>query len=63
MISALILRPMILNFQRYLLDYIPVQEQYSYVTGLVYKHYRENGYDTWVLSRNYLNNSQYKYLE
>lgn len=50
------------EFQRYILDYIPVQEQYSYVTGLVFKHYRDNGFDTWVLSRNYLNNSQYKYL-
>jgi hypothetical protein len=49
------------EFQRYILDYIPVQEQYSYVTGLVYKHFRKGGYDTWVLSRNYLNNSQYKY--
>ncbi len=48
------------EFQRYILDYIPVQEQYSYVFGLVYKHYRENGFDTWVLSRNYLNNFQYK---
>jgi len=50
------------EFQRYILDYIPVQEQYSYVTGFVFKHYREKGYDTWVLSRNYLNNTQYKYL-
>jgi len=50
------------EFQRYILDYIPIQEQYSYVTGLVFKHYRDNGFDTWVLSRNYLNNSQYKYL-
>jgi len=50
------------EFQRYILDYIPVQEQYSYVAGLVFKHYRDKGYDTWVLSRNYLNNSQYKYL-
>jgi len=49
------------EYQRFLLDNIPVQEQYSYVTGLVYKHFRGNGYDTWVLSRNYLNNSQYKY--
>jgi outer membrane receptor for ferrienterochelin and colicin len=49
------------EYQRYILDYIPVQEQYSYVTGLVYKHFRNKGYDTWVLSRNYLNNSQYKY--
>jgi hypothetical protein len=48
------------DFQRYILDYIPVQEQYSYVFGLVLKHYRSKGYDTWVLSRNYLNNTQYK---
>jgi len=50
------------EYQRYILDYIPVQEQYSYVFGIVLKHYRTNGFDTWVLSRNYLNNSQYKYL-
>jgi hypothetical protein len=50
------------EFQRYILDFIPVQTQYSYVTGFVYKHFREKGYDTWVLSRNYLNNSQYKYV-
>jgi hypothetical protein len=49
------------EFQRYILDYIPVQEQYSYTTGIVFKHFRKSGYDTWVLSRNYLNNSQYKY--
>ncbi len=50
------------EFQRYILDYLPVQAQYSYVAGIVYKHYGDKGYDTWVLSRNYLNNSQYKYL-
>jgi hypothetical protein len=50
-------------YQRYILDFIPVQEQYSYVFGLVLKHYRPNGFDTWVLSRNYLNNSQYKYQD
>jgi hypothetical protein len=49
------------DFQRYVLDYIPVQEQYSYVAGIVWKHFRKNGYDTWVFSRNYLNNTQYKY--
>ncbi|MBK8884412.1 MAG: TonB-dependent receptor [Bacteroidales bacterium] len=49
------------EYQRYLLDYIPVQEQYSYVLGVVWKHFRENGYDSWIVSRNYLNNSQYKY--
>ncbi len=50
------------EYQRYILDFLPVQEQYSYVFGLVLKHYRPNGYDTWVVSRNYLNNLQYKYL-
>jgi hypothetical protein len=50
------------ELQRYILDYLPVQKQYSYVTGLVLKHFRDSGYDTWVLSRNYLNNTQYKYL-
>jgi hypothetical protein len=49
------------EYQRYILDYVPVQEQYSYTTGVVYKHYGEKGYDTWVLSRNYLNNTEYKY--
>jgi hypothetical protein len=49
------------ELQRYILDYLPVQEQYSYVFGIVLKHYREKGYDTWILSRNYLNNSEYKY--
>jgi outer membrane receptor for ferrienterochelin and colicin len=49
------------EFQRYILDYIPVQEQYSYVFGIVLKHYREKGYDSWILSRNYLNNTQNKY--
>jgi hypothetical protein len=49
------------EFQRYILAYLPVQEQYSYVFGVVWKHFRDNGYDNWVLSRNYLNNTQYKY--
>ena len=49
------------EYQRYILDYIPVQEQYSYVFGIVWKHYREKGYDSWIISRNYLNNTQNKY--
>ncbi len=50
------------DFQKYILDYIPVQTQYSYVFGAVLKHFIEKGYDTWVISRNYLNNIQYKYM-
>jgi hypothetical protein len=50
------------EYQRYILDYIPVQTQYSYVFGAVLKHFTGIGYDTWVVSRNYLNNRQYKYM-
>ena len=50
------------EFQRYILGYIPTQEQYSYTVGAVYRHFRSNGSDMLVLSRNYLNNTQFKYL-
>lgn len=48
-------------YQRYILSYLPVNDQWNYTVGAVYKHYRSRGYDTWVLSRNYLNNIAYKY--
>jgi hypothetical protein len=47
--------------QRYILDYLPVNEQWNYAIGAVYKRYRDNSYNTWVLSRNYLNNNAYKH--
>ena len=47
--------------QQYILDYLPVNEQWNYTNGLVYKHYRKNSYQTYVLSRNMLNNTSYKY--
>ncbi len=47
--------------QRYILNYLPVNEQWSYTVGGVYKHYRDKGFDTYVLSRNHLNNTSYKY--
>jgi hypothetical protein len=47
--------------QRYILNYIPVNEQWNYTIGAVYKHYREKGFDTYVLSQNVLNNRSYKY--
>jgi len=48
--------------QQYILGYLPVNEQWNYTVGAVYKHFRDNGFDTWVLSRNYLDNRAYKYL-
>jgi len=47
--------------QRYILNYLPVNKQWNYTLGFVYRHYKEHGYDTWVISRNMLNNVQYKY--
>jgi hypothetical protein len=49
--------------QKYILSFLPVNEQWNYTFGGVYKHFRSNGTDTWVLSRNYLNNKAYKYLD
>lgn len=48
--------------QKYLLSYLPVYQQWNYVVGAVYKHFGENHYDTWVLSRNMLRNNNFKYL-
>jgi len=46
----------------YLLDVLPVQSQWNYTTGLKLKRYRENGFWTFVLSRNMLNNESEKYF-
>ena len=49
--------------QKYILSQIPVNEQWSYTIGAVYKHYSENSYQTVVASRSHLNNGSYKYLD
>lgn len=46
----------------YILGYLPVNTQWNYATGAVYKHYFSKSYMTVVLSRNFLNNKSYKYL-
>ncbi len=48
--------------QQFILDQLPVSPQWNYTNGLVYKRYGENGYWTFVLSRNMLNNEAEKYL-
>lgn len=47
--------------QEYILSQIPVNNQWSYTIGGVYKHFFDDGFHTVVLSRNMLNNSFYKY--
>ncbi|PLW95827.1 MAG: TonB-dependent receptor [Marinilabiliales bacterium] len=49
--------------QEYILGYLPVNLQKSYTVGAVYKHFGENGFDIFVVSRNYLNNKQFKYSD
>ncbi len=49
--------------QKYLLNYLPIYEQWNYAVGAVYKHFSDRYFDTWVLSRNMLRNNNYKYEE
>lgn len=49
------------EYQRYILGYLPVNTQWNYTLGTVYKHYSSNGFHTLVVSRNMLNNRQYKF--
>lgn len=51
------------NAQRYILGNLPENDQWSYAFGLVYKHFREKGFDTFVVSRNRLNNVARKYVD
>ena len=47
--------------QKYLLSYLPTYKQWNYTVGTVYKHFADNHYDTWILSRNMLRNANFKY--
>lgn len=49
--------------QKYILSQIPVNQQWSYTFGAVYKHYSDKSYQTVAVSQSNLNNSTVKYLE
>lgn len=49
-------------FQQYVLGNIPVQTQWNYALGVVYRNLHAKGSSTFVASRNMLNNRAYKYL-
>lgn len=49
--------------QQYILSYLPVNEQWTYTIGGVYKHFHSNGFSTVALSRNHLNNRSVKYFD
>lgn len=45
----------------YILGNIPINEQWNYTIGAVYKHYGNKSFQTWVVSRNMLSNRAFKY--
>lgn len=49
--------------QQYILGYLPAQTQWNYTNGIVYKHYRSNSFQTWVVSRNMLDNRFVKHQQ
>ena len=49
--------------QRYILGYLPENDQWSYTIGAVYRHFSANGFHTVAISRNALNNKAYKYQD
>jgi len=49
--------------QQYILDFLPANDQWSYAVGAVYRHFSNNGFHTFVLSRNMLDNRAYKYQD
>jgi hypothetical protein len=48
--------------KQYILERLPVNTQWNYTNGVTYKHFNTNGFITFVLSRNMLNNKAVKYL-
>lgn len=48
--------------KQFILDRLPVNTQWNYTNGLVYKNYGANGFTSFVLSRNMLNNEAIKYF-
>ncbi len=47
--------------QEYILAQLPVNNQWSYTFGAIYKHFNKNRSNTFIASRNLLNNQFYKY--
>lgn len=47
----------------FLLESLPISSQWNYATGLKLKKFRDNGFWTFVLSRNMLNNRSFKYAK
>ena len=51
------------DLQQYILNNIPSNNQWNYTVGTRYRHFGKNGFTTFVLSRNMLNNTAEKYVD
>ncbi len=49
--------------QQYLLDNLPVNEQWNYTVGIKYTNFRNNSYTNIILSRSHLKNTAFKYFQ
>jgi hypothetical protein len=50
------------DFQKYLLDNLPVYQQWNYTQGFKYTHFGKTSYTNYIFSRSMLNNKFYKYF-
>ncbi|HEY3387487.1 MAG TPA: TonB-dependent receptor, partial [Saprospiraceae bacterium] len=48
---------------QYVLSQIPTNKQWNYTIGSTWRHFKDKSYTTFVVSRNYLNNSAQKYID
>lgn len=49
--------------QQFIIDNLQINNQWNYAIGAVWRHYGKNSYQNYIVSRNMLNNSIYKYPE
>jgi len=59
--SSLNLKANETEYQKYILAYLPVSNQWNYTLGANYKIFKDNGSHAFVVSRNMLRNISYKY--
>ncbi|MEQ8323925.1 MAG: TonB-dependent receptor [Vicingaceae bacterium] len=55
--------PEVLERNNFILNNIPVTEQWNYTLGATYKHFKDHSYQLLVVSRNHLNNTATKYYQ
>lgn len=52
-----------IEYNSYIINNLPIQNQWNYTVGVNWLHYSKNSYQNLVLSRNMLNNSSYRYKD